>query len=81
MRTLCYSTLGRSLFVDNTSQCLALPEDQPALVLFDHFKGQLTEGITTELEENFIHSVIIPANFTETYNHYTFLLIRSSHLF
>ena len=51
-------------FVDNTRQRLELPEDQPALALFDHFKGQLTEGITAELEENFIHSVIIPANCT-----------------
>ena len=69
MRTLCYSALGRSLFVDNTRQCLVLPENQPARVLLDHFKGQPAEGITTELEENFIHSVIIPANFTKTYNH------------
>ena len=51
-------------FVDSTRQRLELPEDQPALAIFDHFKGQLTEAITTELEENFIHSVIIPPNCT-----------------
>ena len=58
-------------FVDNTRQRLELPEDQPALALFDHFKGQLTEGITAEFKETFIHSVIIPANCQiapETYN-------------
>ena len=37
-------------FVDNIRQCLVFPEDQPALALFDHFKGQPTESITTDLE-------------------------------
>ena len=37
-------------FVDNTRQRLELLEDQPALALFDHFKGQLTEGITAEFK-------------------------------
>ena len=52
-------------FVDSTRQCLELPENQPALAIFDHFKGQLTEAITTELEDNFIHSVTIPPKCTE----------------
>ena len=51
-------------FVGSVRQRLELPDDQPALAIFDHFKGQLTEAITAELEENAIHSVIIPANCT-----------------
>ena len=34
------------------------------MAIFDHFKGQLTEKITNELEENYIHSVLIPASYT-----------------
>ena len=52
-------------FVDGIRQHLDLPDDQPALAIFDHFKGQLTEAITAELDKNGIHSVIIPANCTE----------------
>ena len=49
-------------FADSTRQSSQLPENLPALEIFDHFKGQLTEAITNELEEDFIHSVIIPHN-------------------
>ena len=35
-----------------------------AVAIFDHFKGQLTERVTQVLEENNIHSVLIPAAFT-----------------
>jgi len=41
-----------------------LDDQYPALAIFDHFKGQLTQNITTELEENPIHSVLIPAAYT-----------------
>ena len=34
------------------------------MAIFDHFKGQLTEKVTNELEENYIHSVLIPAAYT-----------------
>ena len=51
-------------FVDSTRQHLELPEDQLALAIFSHFKDQLTEAITTEVEDNFINSVIIPPNCT-----------------
>ena len=51
-------------FVDSTRQRLELPENQPALAIFDHFKGQLIKAITTKLEDKFIHSVIIPPNCT-----------------
>jgi len=51
-------------FVDQTHQNIGAHEQQPALAIFDHFKGQMTERIIQELEDNFIHSVLIPANHT-----------------
>ena len=51
-------------FVDHKRESLELSKDHPALALFDHFKGQLTEAVTKELEDNFIHSVLIPATYT-----------------
>ena len=51
-------------FVNNRREALGLNNDQPALAVFDHFKGQLTEKITNELEENYLHSVLIPASYT-----------------
>ena len=39
-------------------------ENHPALAVFDHFKGQLTKKVTDALEENHIHSVLIPAAYT-----------------
>ena len=47
-------------FVDRVHQDLGLEDDQPALAVFDHFKSQMTEQVTQQLEENDIHSVIIP---------------------
>ena len=35
---------------------------QPVLVLFDTFRGQCTERILSQLEENGVCAVIIPAN-------------------
>ena len=51
-------------FVEHKRESLGLSKDHPALALFDHFKGQLTEAVTKELEDNFIHSVLIPAAHT-----------------
>ena len=39
--------------------------DYPAVAIFDHFKGQLTQGVAQVLEDNNIHSVLIPAAYTE----------------
>ena len=39
--------------------------DQPALAIFDVFKGQQTEDVTKLLEENNIHVVSVPANCTD----------------
>lgn len=49
-------------FVDSTREHLKLAKQQPALAIFDRFKGQLIANIAKELKDNFIHSVIIPAN-------------------
>ena len=51
-------------FVDHKREDLNLDDDYPALAIFDHFKGQLTDSITQELEANNIHSVLIPAAHT-----------------
>ena len=51
-------------FVDRKCEDLSLGDDYPALAVFDHFKGQLTDSITQELEANNIHSVLIPAAHT-----------------
>ena len=52
------------LFVDQTCQRIGVDEQQPALAIFDHFKGQMTEHVIEELEDNCIHSILVPANYT-----------------
>ena len=52
-------------FVERVRSDLGCTEDQPALALFDRFRGQLTEAITKLLESNNIHCVLIPANCTD----------------
>ena len=52
-------------FVEQKRKDLKLPPDQPALALFDVFKGQQTEEVATLLEENNILLVPIPANCTD----------------
>ena len=39
-------------FVEQKRKDLKLPPDQPALALFDVFKGQQTEEVATLLKEN-----------------------------
>ena len=51
-------------YVDRKRDDLDLSCDHPAVAIFDHFKGQLTVRVTQVLEENNIHSVLIPAAFT-----------------
>ena len=48
-------------FVEIKRETLNLNSEHPALAIFDQFKGQLTEKVTNELEENYIHSVIDPS--------------------
>ena len=52
-------------FVEQKRKDLKLPPDQPALALFDVFKGQQTEEVASLLEENNILLVPIPANCTD----------------
>ena len=44
-------------YVDGKREDLDLSDDYPAVAIFYHFKGQLTERVTQALEENNIHSV------------------------
>lgn len=52
-------------YVDNKRKLLKLRDNYPALVLFDHFSGQMTESVLKLLDENHIHRVVIPANCTD----------------
>ena len=50
---------------------MKLHEDQPALLIFDQFKGQVTEMFEL-LEENRMNIVLVPANCTESWSsHWT----------
>jgi len=44
---------------------MQLSDDYPVLAIFDHFKGQVIETVTKELEENTIHSVLIPEGYLQ----------------
>ena len=51
-------------YVESVREGLNKPE-QAALAIFDNFKGQLTEKVLQELEDNNIQSVLVPANCTD----------------
>ena len=51
---------------------MKLHEDQPALLIFDQLKGQVTEKMFELLEENRMNIVLVPANCTESWSsHWT----------
>lgn len=52
-------------YVVHKRQELKLSSNQPALAIFDVFKGQMTEDIAKLMEENNILTVIVPANCTD----------------
>ena len=52
-------------YVAKTREHLSLKDDHPALAIFDHFKGQLTEKVTDMLEDHNIHSVLVPSGCTD----------------
>ena len=52
-------------FIEQKRKELGLSASHPALVLFDHFKGQTTEECLKVLERNHIHHVLIPENCTD----------------
>ena len=52
-------------YIDNKRKLLKVRDDYPALVLFDHFSGQMMESVLKLLDENLIHRVAIPAKCTD----------------
>ena len=44
---------------------LKLPDDYPALLIFDNFKAQITQDLLTFLDDNNINVILIPANCTD----------------
>ena len=53
-------------FVDKTRQNIGADEKQPALAIFDHFKGQMTECVIQKLEDNYTHSVLNTSKLQKT---------------
>ena len=52
-------------YVNCTREHLQLAPEHPALAIFDAFKGQLTDVVSSLLEENHILIVTVPANCTD----------------
>ena len=52
-------------FVQKKREDLRVGENQSALAIFDHFKGQLTNKVTECLEKHNIQSALVPANCTD----------------
>ena len=46
---------------------LKLPEDQKAILIFDVFKGQITDKVTKIIEENNCGNVHVPNNLTDQF--------------
>ena len=51
-------------FVEQKRDDLELNSDHAAVAIFNHFKGQLTKKVSRLLEENNLHSVLIPVAYT-----------------
>ena len=49
-------------YIVDTCTELKLPQSSPALAIFDHFSGQLTERVKDVLESNNILFVYVPPN-------------------
>ena len=52
-------------YKDSKHKELKVSSDQPALAIYDVFKGQQTEDIVKLLEQNNIYVVSVPANCTD----------------
>ena len=52
-------------YVQSKQKELQLPEDFPALAIYDVFKGQVTKKSVLDLEANNIYTVHVPANCTD----------------
>ena len=62
MRTLVAYIDGVIIpYMDGVHDMLGVGGDNAALVIFDHFRGQLTPKITEILEDNNVQSVLVPS--------------------
>ena len=61
---LMYITEIIVLFVNYKREDLDLNSNHPALAIFNHFRGQLTDRVKQALEDDNIHSVLIPPAYT-----------------
>ena len=52
-------------YIDEVRREDNLASTQPALVIFDHFKGQITDKVFSVLEKHNILAVTVPANCTD----------------
>ncbi|XP_011410069.1 PREDICTED: uncharacterized protein LOC105316685 [Amphimedon queenslandica] len=52
-------------YVENIRDRLGVSREKSALAIIDQFKSQITQAITQALEENKIHSVLVPATCTD----------------
>jgi len=63
-KTLEYITKVILPYVKGKRSELKLGYDQPALVIYDKFKGQLTDAVHSLLDSNHIYVVRVPPNCT-----------------
>ena len=63
-KTLEYITSVILPYVKGKRSELKLEDDQPALVIYDEFKGQLTDAVHSLLHSNHIYVVKVPPNCT-----------------
>ncbi len=52
-------------YVDSTRDLLGFEPSQSALVIIDNFKGQVTDSVNSLLEQNNIHTCLLPPNTTD----------------
>ena len=52
-------------YIEKKKAELSLDSNQPALVIFDRFKGQCTENILAILEKSNVHIAVVPPNCTD----------------
>ena len=52
-------------YINNKRKELKLPDNQPALLIFDNFKAQTTNALLNLLDSHNIDVVLLPANCTD----------------
>ena len=68
-------------YVEKERGKLGLSDNQPALVIFDVFSGQMTDPVMQKLKENFIKVVKVPANMTNLFQPLDLTVNRSAKAF